>query len=472
VLSLTDAELVEERAGDPLLTLTRAQETDLPASAKISHVVAAGDYRQAVAEARRLTGASGRVARAELPIVLEPESASQIADAWLFETWAARERALFKLPPSALAVEPGDMVSIAAGEASLLVRVTEIGERGLREVEGVGIDPEVYVAPVPRPRDVEEGGLVFDGVPVIAFLDLPLLRGDEPAEAGYVAAFQLPWPGGVALYGSPEDVGFELRTRVTAPAVMGVTLDDLPSGPLAVLDRAARVRVEIGSGTLASVTRAQLLAGANAAAIRNDDGGWEVIQFETATLVGDLTYELSGLLRGQGGTEREMRDPVPAGAPFVLLGSEVARVGLTAGEVGLPLRWRYGPVTRDIADRSYASATHAFTGRGLAPLSPAHVRSERASDGDLTLSWTRRTRIGGDNWEAADVPLSEETERYEIDILDGASVVRTILSAAPSCSYAAAEQTADFGGPQGAISIAIHQMSAARGRGTPKFATV
>ncbi|MGE0024616.1 MAG: glycoside hydrolase/phage tail family protein, partial [Hyphomicrobium sp.] len=472
VLSLTDDELVEERAGDAVLTLTRAQETDLPASAKISHIVAAGDYRQGVAEARRLTGASGRAARAELPIVLEPESASQIADAWLFETWAARERALFKLPPSALAVEPGDVVSIAAGDASLLVRVTEIGERGLREIEGVGIDPEVYVAPVPRPRDVEEGGLVFDGVPELAFLDLPLLRGDEPPEAGYVAAFQIPWPGGVALYGSPEDAGYEMRARATAPAAMGVTLDDLPPGPVAVVDHAAHVRVEIGAGTLASVTRAQLLAGANVAAIQNEDGGWEVLQFETATLVNDLTYELSGLLRGQGGTEREMRDPLLAGAPFVLLGAEIARVSLTAGEVGLPLRWRYGPVTRDIADRSYASATHAFAGRGLAPLSPAHVRGQRAPGGDLALSWMRRTRIGGDSWDAADVPLSEESERYEIDIMDGAIIVRTIASATPSCAYAAAEQTADFGSPQSAISVAVHQMSAAYGRGTPKHAVV
>ncbi|MEQ1712107.1 MAG: glycoside hydrolase TIM-barrel-like domain-containing protein, partial [Hyphomicrobium sp.] len=54
VATLTVSALVETRAGDALLTLTRGQETELPASAKVSYISAAGDYRQAVAEARRL----------------------------------------------------------------------------------------------------------------------------------------------------------------------------------------------------------------------------------------------------------------------------------------------------------------------------------------------------------------------------------------------------------------------------------
>jgi hypothetical protein len=472
VLSLSESDLVEERAADALLTLTRAQETDLPASAKVSHIAAAGDYRQAVSEARRLTGASGRVARAELPIVLEHENASQIADAWLFESWAARERALFKLPPSALALEPGDIVSLDKDGTSVLVRVTDIGERGIREIEGRSIDPDVYSGVASRPRDITDGGAVFDGTPHVEFLDLPLMRGDEPPEAGYVAAFQSPWPGGVAVFGSPEEAGYVLRARASAPAIMGATLDALPAGPIAVVDRSARVRVALNSGELASVTTLQLFAGRNAAAIRNADGGWEIIQFETATLIGDRTYELSNLLRGQAGTEREMRAPLAAGATFVLLGTEIARVNVAAGEIGSPLHWRFGPANRDIADRSYEAAIHTFSGRGLTPLSSAHVRAVRNGSGDIAVSWKRRTRIGGDSWEAIEVPLAEDDEAYEVDILDGATVVRTIAASMPNCAYAAADQATDFGSTQSGVSVAIYQMSPSRGRGTPKFAVV
>ena len=65
VATITEDLAVEAKAGVPTVTLTRGQETDLPASAKISFVSSDGDYRQAVSEARRLTGASGRIAQAD-----------------------------------------------------------------------------------------------------------------------------------------------------------------------------------------------------------------------------------------------------------------------------------------------------------------------------------------------------------------------------------------------------------------------
>jgi hypothetical protein len=146
-------------------------------------------------------------------------------------------------------------------------------------------------------------------------------------------------------------------------------------------------------------------------------------------------------------------------------------VPLAAGEVGAPLNWRYGPATRDISHASYQTAIHAFTGRGLRPLSPAHVRAARSA-GDIAMTWKRRTRIGGDNWGATEVPLAEDSERYEVDVLSGLSVVRTLSVTAPACAYSAAHQTADFGAPQSTLSVAVYQISATYGRGTPKIAVV
>ena len=77
VATLQAADLVESKPGDVLLTLTRGQETELPASAKIRFLSATGDYQQAVAEARRLIGASGRVSQADLPLVLDGDLAEE-----------------------------------------------------------------------------------------------------------------------------------------------------------------------------------------------------------------------------------------------------------------------------------------------------------------------------------------------------------------------------------------------------------
>jgi hypothetical protein len=469
-LALDD--LVERRPGDALSTLTRAQETDLPASAKLAFIAASGDYAPAVEEARRLAGKSGRVAVADLPLVLETDQAARIAETWLFEAWASRERVVFTLPPRRLALEPGDLLSLDIAGRSRLLRITDIGEHGARDIEARGVDPEVYDGVVPAVRPSSGGGAgIILGQPLVLFLDLPLLRGDEPAHAGRLAAAQVPWPGAVAFYRSPESSGFVLKATAVAPAVIGTLLDPLPSGVLSRYDRAAKVRVKLERGALASVTPLALLSGANLAAVENEDGGWEVLQFQSAVLTAPATYELSLLLRGQGGTEDAMRSPVAAGARFVLLDAAIAQVDMAQDEIGLDYTWACGPASRPLGDPAYLQTQHTFSGRGLKPLSPVHLRGARSS-GDLAVSWVRRTRLGGDSWDTTEVPLAEDVERYEIDILDGATVKRTILSDTPSALYTAAEQTADFGSPQSSVSLRVFQMSAVLGRGTPRAATL
>ncbi|WP_367115858.1 hypothetical protein [Hyphomicrobium sp.] len=352
-----------------------------------------------------------------------------------------------------------------------LLRVVEIGEHGAREVEARSVDPEIYGAGTGVERPARPGAQVITGQPLVEFIDLPLLRGDEPPASGYVAATQVPWPGSVAVYGSPEMTGYVLKALATAPATLGVTLNDLAAGPEGRLDHGTRLSVKVEGEALSSCTLLQLLAGRNVAAVRNGDGEWEVIQFATATLTAPGTYELSALLRGQGGSEVAMRPSVPAGARFVLINTAVARIDLAASEIRLPYSWRCGPATRDIGDATYITSAHTFQGLGLKPLAPVHVRASRAS-GDVTIAWTRRTRLGGDSWEGPEVPLGEDAEGYEIDILDGASVKRTLTSVTPVAIYTSAQQTADFGSPQPAYDIRVYQLSATYGRGTPRSATV
>jgi hypothetical protein len=68
--------------------------------------------------------------------------------------------------------------------------------------------------------------------------------------------------------------------------------------------------------------------------------------------------------------------------------------------------------------------------------------------------------------------LAEASERYEIDIVNGAAVVRTLTATLTTATYTAALQTADFGSPQQAISVRIYQVSAVWGRGTGAAAVV
>ena len=101
-----------------------------------------------------------------------------------------------------------------------------------------------------------------------------------------------------------------------------------------------------------------------------------------------------------------------------------------------------------------------------------HVEGEWETDGDIVISWVRRSRSDY-GWNSGDVPLLEETEDYEIDIYDGASVVRTIeVDDATSVTYTAAQQTSDFGGLQTSLTLIVYQISIVVGRGNGRQATI
>ena len=70
------------------------------------------------------------------------------------------------------------------------------------------------------------------------------------------------------------------------------------------------------------------------------------------------------------------------------------------------------------------------------------------------------------------MPLFEASENYEIDILSGTTVKRTLTAITPSVIYPAAEQMVDFGAAQSALTVAVYQLNAVVGRGQPQQATI
>ena len=75
-----------------------------------------------------------------------------------------------------------------------------------------------------------------------------------------------------------------------------------------------------------------------------------------------------------------------------------------------------GPSSQPPDDESYRQQSRVFTGAGLRPLSPCHL-----SVAGREVTWVRRTRIGGDNWDAPEVPLGEAYERYVVRLVRGAA---------------------------------------------------
>lgn len=210
-----------------------------------------------------------------------PSSVAQAAvDRALYEAWLGRETLEAALPLSWLRLDPGDTIRFAPlGEDYRLAAIAEAEALGLR---GTRTEAGLYVAPSPAPRrPMPPPAPDTEADAIVVFLDGPMLRDDDAAHRGHVGAAMIPWGAGVALYRSPATSGYALTNALTTPAVIGETTADFYSGPLWRWDRVNHLYLEIERGTLASATEAAVLNGANALAIENADGEWEILQFAT-----------------------------------------------------------------------------------------------------------------------------------------------------------------------------------------------
>jgi hypothetical protein len=479
-LPLNESDLVIPDEGEPNFgfSLVRAQETDLPTDTRIAYIDVDADYRQAVAEVRRLIGESDRVTQAALPIVLDQASAIGIGERLLQDAWVMRESASFALAPSQLALDPTDEVLLTAGGRERRLRLTDVNDAGARSVQAVATDPSIYeeiVGPARAPGQTQ--GLSSPGRALAAFLDLPWLTEDQKPWDAFAAAFALPWPGGVLVFRSATDSNYLLDTTLSKPATIGETTADFFAGPAWRWDEANELKIAIYDGSsLSSLDDLSVLGGANAIAVQNADGEWEVLQFATATLTGPGEWILSRLLRGQAGTEGAMRSPVAPGARVVLLDSALQQLDLSQAEYALPFNYLYGPQGKPLSDPAYQRVALQFKGVGLRPLSPVQLNAAYSDAGDLLLSWLRRDRDpASDSWDQVEIPMSESSESYDVEILDASSsVIRTFSSVSSfSLTYTAAQIVSDF--PSGLSSpfrFTVYQLSSVFGRGMGKTAAI
>ncbi len=453
-------DLVEREGG--AVTRQRAPRAELAGRVRIVHVEAEGDFETRAAEAVFADDPAPTVAQTELPMLLTRAEARGLADRWLAEARVARDGARFALPPSAR-LRAGDVVRLDTGAGVVQDwRIDRMDRAGALEVEAVRVEPGVYL-----PADAAEEPVRLQPfvppVPVLPlFLDLPLMTGEEVPHAPHIAVAAEPWPGSVAVYSGIEDAGYTLNRVLTAPAAIGVSESVLEPAAPGRWDRGPALRVRIAGG-LASASASAVLAGANLVAIGDGGGVWELFQFAQAELIAPDLWDLSLRLRGQFGTEPFIADPWPAGAWVVPLGPALRQIDLPEAARGLARHYRIGPGLRPLDDPSYVHRVKAFQGIGLRPYAPAHLRA-RPGDGATLFDWVRRTRIGGDDWQAFEVPLGEEQERYLLRVFDAGDVLRREeVTGAPGWSYPDTLRAAD--GVAAPYRVTVAQISARFGAG-------
>ncbi|WP_082768017.1 phage tail protein [Ectopseudomonas composti] len=447
---------------------TREMDTQLPASTTITVIDAGREYSVLPQTSERIgTEAVNRVDR-EIPVVLTADEAAGVAEVLQNLAWLERSVFTFSLPPTYLGIEPSDIVTVDADDAVYQLRIAEAQYSSSGRIMctarksaaglfipsasgGSGIDPE--------------GSVPLLGASVFVPLDIPVVDELVQNDVGFVGAMTgitSGWPGAILVRSNDDGQTWAEIQGFSGKATIGTARGTLPVSSCTLIDSRGLI-VDLLTGEIESVTRDQMLLGANYAAY-GADGRWEIIRFQNAALQSDGSYIVSGFVRGDRGTEWTT-GLHQAGDYFVLLDDpDNIFIGSPIESIGLGRLYR--GVTAGASIDSASDVSFEYDGVNLKCLSPVYGRGVRDVSGNFSGSFTRRSRLSSSWWtNGVEAQIGEESESYQIDVINGSSVVRTISVGSPAFSYSAADQTTDFGSAQSSIIFRIYQISAVVGRG-------
>ena len=454
---------------DPsLVTLTRAQECDLPHEIALSFADSENNFQIARVSSRRIEGGSARLSEAQAAIMTHRANAQMLADIWLHDLWAGRETAEFTLRPGLINLEPGDVVQLNVGGDGRLFQIRRITDGAARRVSARAIDRRIYDIAPPLLTPPVLTAPKTRGPAHIVTLDLALAR-DTPA-LSYIAAFAEPWFGPLAVYKVAHDQWSEPVMTLTKRAMIGQTLDVLTAGPVGRFDNGSSLTIKFPTGQLVSVSDEAALAGRSLMAIRGDDGAWEIFAYVRAQLVGESTYRLSRLIRGMGGASHLAGRETQAGAIVVLLDDAVKPLVTNIAGIDAPQEYAIGPADLFLDDPLYVRLNTTASNASLRPYAPTHPSARRSSQG-VEISFIRCARIHGDAWEIAETPLDETISAFEAEITTPQGS-RLLTSETTYFLYPAMQEIIDFGAQQDQLNVSIYQLSEIAGRGFPLSLTL
>lgn len=458
----------------------RTEDYEIPREVRVQYTQALAEYEPGVeGYARRVTDAEGVVDIDLSAIAMEPDEAAVIAEASMLEVIVAREQLSFHLvaTPENKLLKAGDITTLDVRGLQNVVRITEIGYAfpGILKIQALRHDPTVYSSDAVGVGRRLIGSIITNaGATTYELLDAPLVREFDDV-SGYFAALggnmTIPgilegWPGGDLQ--RQEPTGWEDIARVLRPgAVFGTAVNALPDAEYTVITDDELV-VTIENGLLESVTLQQMLLGANLAALKVPSG-WELIRFTTAVF-DDPNWRITGLVRGVNGTEWATDDHAIGDRFVLLIGVEQI---LTDINLHVNQSWQHNAATIGKLPDPVTEVSFTWTGVDRIPYAPVHIHAERETDDDILIDWTRRDRVGMELQSGQTLPLSEDSEAYEVDIYNGAgdTVLRTLSVTSPEATYTAAQQTTDFGSLPTELDVAVYQIGAL-GRGYPARTTI
>lgn len=485
VASITQSKLMDVTDGDPF-PIDRSLDIEVPMRVGVQHIDPFRDFDSNNQLAKRIikpdpTVYSTNEINIQLPIVMGPNEAAQTAEKILYSAWVERESYNYQLPQEYLKLDPADVTIVTLDDGNVYenkIFESIIGADYSIKIKAVKHDSEIYTSTATgdsgwyNPQVIEDA----DNRTELKVHDLPLLNDahDQARQRSVVYLQAGPLKGGVTWQGcnifqsTNAGATWTFVGEVVEPMSYGSVIDAVaapPNGAFAIDDDTQiTLWFRNQEGELSSISDDELLAGEdNLILIGN-----ELINFRDVTDNGNGSYTISHLMRGRRGTDVYCDSHVNYEKFYIIEDNSMTAVTLTTGQINTAMQFKAVGYGLNFEEISPVYVTP--TGADLKPYAPIHaVRTDdNPTTGDITISWERRTRINGDwNNGTGTTPLEEDTESYEVDILDasGGNVVQTLTSTTTSVEYDSADVTYDFGTAPTTLYCRIYQMSAQVGRG-------
>ncbi|KKM04536.1 hypothetical protein LCGC14_1763250, partial [marine sediment metagenome] len=502
---------------DDLIVSTRTQETDIPERVDIQYMEVSRDYLEGNQHAQRArdpsrTQFSDSVFQAAVPIVMSSGQAKGLAEAKLYDSWSARVAYELTLGPKHMDLEPTDVITVLKdGEDNRVIRLAELtlGEAFATQVASIAHDPETLTT-VGTGADVPVSGglLIFQGPTQLFMMDTPFLL-DEHSNGGVTSGVYLAmsgirsdWITGLITKSESGNAGpfelFDVSKGGHAWGFLNTTLQSLPDvteNLLQIFNEAYHVfrpddtividmvfgESLISSSTLLLMNETQVNVGI--LIDTTDKAKFEVFQYKDVSIVSGVAT-LTGLLRGLRGTEPMGKGGFSKGSTAVVfLDREVTtRKQLPLTDINTNKIYRV-QTAREVLETSQL-INFVLQAGDLKPLSAGDVDVDLAvgsrAASSIVVNWKRRTRLGGEDDfadEVTEIPLSESSEAYEVDILDDGleTVDKTFTGlTTPSVTITAAERTNAGYTDNVAVRLKIYQISgqAVVGRGWARDVTI
>jgi hypothetical protein len=384
-----------------------------------------GFEQNSQSDARQITS-SEKVDGYELPLTLYPEEGRAITQRELYEEEIESTGHEFSTDWSKLWWTPGMSVEVEL-ESGLTHRIfiTDFNPCvGVIPVKGRAEETAVFTQPV-----TTSGGGVFEeppvpipGMTIMGVYDGPLLTDEHNTinngSGMYVWATKRRGDGdfgGSALY-VDKGLGFDLIETFEKEATFGVTASVLTATTTVHDVVADTVTVDLHTeDTLESVTRADLMAGANACII-----GDEVCQILTAEREPDTVtypnrwYLVIGL-RSRRGTDFAINDHT-TDERFVLVNDALKFLPLNLNDLNVERTYKMVTANQSLDDA--ANVTYVWTGGSRKELSPVHAKRSDDSAGNSLIEFDERQRLGHGVHNGQSGFGDTDVRRFEFELTD------------------------------------------------------